>query len=103
MPVLVRSDGVHTIGYSNEFPGYAEHMLLSSQLLLPVRNGLSAAEAALTEPMAVGRHAVEKSVPPVTMFVSSSGVGQWTCSHSRTEAKRLRTCIGRRLFSRREN
>ncbi|MBD31685.1 MAG: alcohol dehydrogenase [Acidimicrobiaceae bacterium] len=62
MPVLVRSDGIHTIGYSNEFPGgYAEHMLLSSQLLLPVRNGLSAAEAALTEPMAVGRHAVEKS------------------------------------------
>ena len=62
IPILVRTDGIHTIGYSNEFPGgYAEHMLLSGQLLLPVRNGLSPAEAALTEPMAVGRHAVEKS------------------------------------------
>ena len=63
MPVLLRPDRLHTIGYSNDFPGgYAEHMLLSSRFLLPVRNGLSPAEAALTEPMAVGRHAVEKSM-----------------------------------------
>lgn len=62
MPVLIRSDGTHLLGYSNEFPGgYAEKMLLSSRLLLPVTNGLSPQEAALTEPMAVGRHAVEKS------------------------------------------
>ena len=62
MPVLLRSDGIHTLGYSNQFPGgYAENMLLSSRLLLPVRNGLAPQEAALTEPMAVGRHAVEKS------------------------------------------
>jgi len=62
MPVLVRSDRIHTLGYSNEFPGgYAENMVLSSRLLLPVRNGLTPQEAALTEPMAVGRHAVEKS------------------------------------------
>ena len=61
-PILLRPDRIHTIGYSNEYPGgYAEHMLLSSQLLLPVRNGLAPELAALTEPMAVGRHAVEKS------------------------------------------
>ena len=61
-PILLRPDGIHTIGYSNEYPGgYGEHMLLSSQLLLPVRNGLAPELAALTEPMAVGRHAVEKS------------------------------------------
>ena len=61
-PVLLRPDGIHTLGYSNEYPGgYAEQMLLSSQLLLPVSNGLAPELAALTEPMAVGRHAVEKS------------------------------------------
>ena len=36
MPILIRSDATHLLGYSNEFPGgYAEKMLLSSRLLLP--------------------------------------------------------------------
>jgi len=47
------------IGYSHALPGgYGERMLLSEDLLLPVPNGLSARHAALTEPMAVGVHAV---------------------------------------------
>jgi threonine dehydrogenase-like Zn-dependent dehydrogenase len=61
MPILVRAGGVPlSVGYSNEVPGgYAERMLLTEALLLPVANGLSTERAALTEPMAVGVHAVE--------------------------------------------
>ena len=62
MPVLLRPDGAKTVGYSNEHPGgYGEYMRLSESLLLPVPNGLSTDLAALTEPLAVGLHAVEKA------------------------------------------
>ncbi len=50
------------VGYSNVVPGgYGERMVLTEELLLPVPNGLSARAAALTEPMAVGVHAVAKA------------------------------------------
>jgi threonine dehydrogenase-like Zn-dependent dehydrogenase len=53
---------VNAIGYSNSINGgYAEQMLLSSPLLLVVPNGLDPAHAALTEPIAVGLHAVNMS------------------------------------------
>jgi threonine dehydrogenase-like Zn-dependent dehydrogenase len=62
MPVLLRPSGVETVGYSNDNPGgYAEYMRLTEGLLLEVPNGLSTEHAALTEPMAVGVHAVEKA------------------------------------------
>jgi threonine dehydrogenase-like Zn-dependent dehydrogenase len=61
MPMLLRGMAPHTVGYSNEFPGgYGERMILNDALLLPVPNGLSTEHAALTEPMAVGLHAVVK-------------------------------------------
>jgi threonine dehydrogenase-like Zn-dependent dehydrogenase len=41
--------------------GYGEQMLLSAPLLVEVPNGLDPRHAALTEPMAVGLHAVNKS------------------------------------------
>jgi len=60
VPVLVRNGVPMTVGYSNDVPGgYAERMVLMEPLLLPVANGLSTDRAALTEPMAVGQHAVE--------------------------------------------
>ncbi len=60
MPVLIRPTGVETVGYSNDNPGgYGEYMRLSEKLLLEVPNGLPTHKAALTEPMAVGLHAVE--------------------------------------------
>ncbi|NUU25900.1 MAG: zinc-binding dehydrogenase [Streptomycetaceae bacterium] len=40
---------------------FAERMVLNERLLLPVPNGLPAEIAALTEPMAVGWHAVAKA------------------------------------------
>lgn len=67
MPILFEafppnSDTVKTIGYSNDYPGgYSERMTLSGPLLLKVPNALPAEHAALTEPMAVGLHAVAKS------------------------------------------
>jgi threonine dehydrogenase-like Zn-dependent dehydrogenase len=62
MPVLIRPDGVQTVGYSNDNPGgYGEYMRLTEGLLIEVPNGLSTEQAALTEPMAVGLHAVEKA------------------------------------------
>lgn len=62
MPVLIRPNGVQTVGYSNDNPGgYGEYMRLTEGLLLEVPNGLPTEQAALTEPMAVGLHAVEKA------------------------------------------
>ncbi|HZQ30744.1 MAG TPA: zinc-binding dehydrogenase [Mycobacterium sp.] len=62
VPVLLSSKGVSPIVYSNTtIGGYAERMLLSAPLLLKVPNGLGPKPAALTEPMAVGLHAVNKS------------------------------------------
>jgi threonine dehydrogenase-like Zn-dependent dehydrogenase len=62
MPVLLKSSGVETVGYSNDNPGgYGEYMRLTERLLLEVPDGLSTERAALTEPMAVGYHAVEKA------------------------------------------
>lgn len=62
IPVLSREKRVHTIGYSNDHPGgYSEYMRLTESFLEPVPNGLSPTLAALTEPMAVGLHAVNKA------------------------------------------
>jgi 2-desacetyl-2-hydroxyethyl bacteriochlorophyllide A dehydrogenase len=62
MPVMLSAAGFAGIGYSNEYPGgYAERMLLTAGLCLPVPANLDPRHAALTEPMAVGLHAVAKS------------------------------------------
>ena len=62
IPVMFTMSGVENLAYTNALPaGYAERMLLSAPMLLEVPNGLDARHAALTEPMAVGLHAVNKS------------------------------------------
>jgi 2-desacetyl-2-hydroxyethyl bacteriochlorophyllide A dehydrogenase len=62
MPLMVEADGPKGMGYSNTYVGgYAEHMVLSAPLMLEVPNGLPTEHAALTEPLAVGVHAVEKA------------------------------------------
>ena len=62
LPALLTPEGPKGIGYSNDYVGgYAERMLLSEPLLLEVPNGLAAEHAALTEPLAVGVHAVAKA------------------------------------------
>jgi threonine dehydrogenase-like Zn-dependent dehydrogenase len=62
LPVLLSAKGIDPIVYSNgTIGGYAERMLLSAPLLIPVPNGLDPRHAALTEPMSVGLHAVNNS------------------------------------------
>ena len=59
VPVLVGPGGVEQIGYSNAYPGaLAESMVLQELLCLPVPDDLATDLAALTEPLAVGEHAV---------------------------------------------
>ena len=62
MPVVFDAAGVHPIGFSNLYPGgYAEYMVLNELLALKVPTGLPHEMAAMTEPLAVGVHAVAKS------------------------------------------
>jgi threonine dehydrogenase-like Zn-dependent dehydrogenase len=62
MPVALGPTGIVPIGYSNDYGGgYAERMRVTAGMCLKVPDGLDARRAALTEPMAVGRHAVNKS------------------------------------------
>jgi len=68
MPMVVKGTdftdptAIEAIGYSNTYPGgYSEALILSSMLAIAVPNGLDPRYAALTEPMAVGWHAVQKS------------------------------------------
>jgi threonine dehydrogenase-like Zn-dependent dehydrogenase len=62
MPIVFRGGRMEGVGYSNVAPGgYGELMTLSAALVLPVPNGLASEHAALTEPMAVGLHAVNKA------------------------------------------
>lgn len=62
MPVMLTTSGLVNLAYNNDLPGgYAEQMLLSPPLLVEVPNGLDHRRAALTEPLAVGLHAVARS------------------------------------------
>lgn len=79
LPVLMSATGGATIGYSSDIPGaFAETILISEMLTLPVPNGLSPEHAALTEPLAVGEHAVAMGDPQsdqVFMVIGCGPVG----------------------------
>lgn len=58
---LFTADGPVLLGFSNDYPGaYAERLLLTAGLCLKIPEGLDHRRAALTEPMSVGRHAVNR-------------------------------------------
>jgi threonine dehydrogenase-like Zn-dependent dehydrogenase len=62
IPILFGPSGIEPIVYSNTTAGgYGERMLLSAPMISEIPNGLDFRHAALTEPMAVGLHAVNKS------------------------------------------
>ena len=79
VPVAVGPGGAASVGFSNSVPGgYGELMVLTEAMLLPVPNGLSTEGAALTEPVAVGVHAVEKAnigAEDVPMVIGCGPVG----------------------------
>jgi threonine dehydrogenase-like Zn-dependent dehydrogenase len=61
LPLIRGSRGFDMVGLSMDAPGaYAERMLVQESLMMPVPNGLSTDVATLTEPMAVGWHAVRR-------------------------------------------
>ncbi len=62
MPAVFDGDGIHAVGYSSRYPGgYAELLVLNELLAIPVPDGVPPSLAAMTEPLAVGVHAVNKS------------------------------------------
>jgi threonine dehydrogenase-like Zn-dependent dehydrogenase len=62
MPVTFDTDGLHGIGFSNRYNGgYAELMVLNELMCIKVPGDLPDDLAALTEPLAVGVHAVAMS------------------------------------------
>lgn len=63
LPVALTADGFEPVGaYSNEYNGgYADLLRLTAGMCMRVPNGLDHRRAALTEPMAVGRHAVARA------------------------------------------
>ncbi len=72
MPLTIAGTTVLGLGYNPDVPGaFAEYMPLAERMLLPLPEGMDADHAALTEPMAVGVHAVnlarltEQDVPLV--------------------------------------
>ena len=61
LPLLKGEDQVDMVGLSMHAPGaYAEQLLVNESLMMPVPNGLRPDIAAMTEPMAVGWHAVQR-------------------------------------------
>ncbi len=60
---IVRAGGrARSVGYANDYPGgYAERLVVDAAGVVPIPNGLDPRWAALTEPTAVGLHAVNRS------------------------------------------
>ncbi len=62
LPLVRRNGDVHATGLSVAAPGaYAEQVVVQESLMLPVPDGLPPDLSALTEPMAIGHHAVRRS------------------------------------------
>ena len=62
LPLIRRGAEVHAIGLSAAAPGgYAEQVVVEESLMFALPNGLSPELGVLTEPMAVGRHAVRRA------------------------------------------
>lgn len=62
LPFVITPQHFHHIGFSNRYPGgYGEQMVLAEQMLMPVPGDLPPDIAALTEPMTVAAHAVNRA------------------------------------------
>jgi threonine dehydrogenase-like Zn-dependent dehydrogenase len=62
LPLIRRGEQIHAIGLSASAPGgYAEQVLAEESLMFALPNGLKPEVGVLTEPMAVGYHAVRRA------------------------------------------
>src|SRR3954449_4208240 len=79
LPLIRHGGRGHPIGLSEAAPGaYAEQVLVEESLMLPVPDGFDPAMAALTEPMAIGWHAVrrgEVKKNPLAIVVGCGPIG----------------------------
>jgi len=79
MPFLSRNGVPVLIGSTSEVPGaYAEYMLLTEALLLPIDSSIVDDAAALTEPVGIAVHAVNKAMlkpEDVTVIVGCGPIG----------------------------
>jgi threonine dehydrogenase-like Zn-dependent dehydrogenase len=79
LPLLRKGEHIDPIGLSSHAPGgYAEQVVVQASLMLPVTNGLPPEVATLTEPMAVGWHAVRRAdvkKKTVTVVIGCGPVG----------------------------
>jgi len=61
-PMVRQGKRACSVGYHNDFPGaYAQRVVVDAGGLLPIPDGTDPVHAALTEPLAVGLHAVNQS------------------------------------------
>ncbi|MDQ1630312.1 MAG: hypothetical protein QOC80_284 [Frankiaceae bacterium] len=108
-PIVRHSGVVHPTGLSPRAPGgYAERVLTEASMTFAVPNGLAPDVAALTEPMAVGLHAVRRSEiakRDVAIVLGCGPVGLAVVCH--LKARGIRTIVasdpspGRRQLARR--
>ena len=79
LPFLTSGRGSEYVGYSDAYPGgFGEQMVLTERLLFEVPEQLEATQAALTEPLSVGAHAVARAgVAPgdVVLVVGCGPIG----------------------------
>ena len=76
LPIIRGARGFDMVGLSAEAPGaYAEQVLVQESLMMPVPNGLATDVAALTEPLAVGWHAVRRAGIKKRMIAVVIGCG----------------------------
>ncbi len=62
LPFVISPTRFDHVGFSNRYPGgYGEQMVLAEQMLIPVPGDLPADIAALTEPLTVAVHAVNRA------------------------------------------
>ena len=61
-PIALPGGSVEAVGFSNSFPGaFAQRVLVHASGVLQLASGVDPRSAALTEPLAVGLHAVDRS------------------------------------------
>lgn len=79
MPFCAGPAGMELVGFSNRYPGaFAERLLLTEALLLPVPEHVPDVLASLVEPFAVGEHAVARARldnDPVALVLGCGPIG----------------------------
>ena len=103
LPLRRTGGGVDAIGISAAAPGaYAEQVVVEESLMMAVPNGLAPERAALTEPLAIGLHAVRRAdvgKGDVAIVIGCGPVGLAVISMLKAEG--VRTVVASDFSSRR--